>query len=55
MSRHLSQIIVESEEDAEGEEEGEGRDEMPNVVMIVEIQQNAVAVLFPRLSSWHIP
>ena len=55
MSGNLSEIVVEREQDAEGEEEGEGGNEVPNIVMIVEIEQDALGVLFARLGRGHVP
>ena len=55
MPRNLGEIVVESEENAKGEEEGEGGDEVPHVVVIVEIEQNTFGILFSRLSRRHVP
>lgn len=55
MAWNLSEIVVEREQDAEGEEESESGDEMPNIVVIVEIEQDALGVLLPRLGRGHVP
>ena len=51
----MSEIVVESKEDAEGEEEGEGGDKVPHVVVIVKIEQDAIRVLLSRHRRTHVP
>ena len=44
----LSKIVVQSEENHEGEEEAGGRQEVPDVVIVVEVEQFALRVEVAR-------
>jgi len=55
VSGNLVQVVVESEEDAEGEEEGEGGDKVPYIVMIVEAEEKALGVLLSGFGRRHAP
>ena len=39
------EVIVEGQQDHEGEEQADGRQEVPNVVVVVEVEQLALLVV----------
>ena len=51
----LSKIVVQSEENHEGEEEAGGRQEVPDVVIVVEVEQFALRVEVARGSRGEDP
>ena len=48
-SGRVNQVIVQGEEDHEGQEEAKGGEEVPDVVVVVEVEQLALGVEVPGL------
>ena len=51
----IVQVVVEREQDHEGEEEADGRQEVPDVVVVVEVQQLALLVVVLGLGRGQHP
>ena len=54
-SGRVNQVIVQGEEDHEGQEEAEGGEEVPDVVVVVEVEQLALGVEVPGLGGGEDP
>lgn len=52
---HVVEVVVDGEQKHEREEESEGPDEVPNIVVPVEIHQDTSFVFLPRQSWRQLP